>query len=55
LATTEPVLLVGGQAVNLWALYHQDCTKQLAPFVSRDVDVLGDRQTERRCPSWSRS
>lgn len=45
LATTEPVLLVGGQAVNLWALYYQDRTKELAPFVSRDVDVLGDRQT----------
>ncbi len=45
LATQEPVLLVGGQAVNLWALYYQSHTANLAPFVSRDVDVLGDRET----------
>ena len=45
LATPEPVLLVGGQAVNLWALYYKDRTQDLAPFVSRDVDVLGDRET----------
>lgn len=45
LATKEPVLLVGGQAVNLWALYYHSHTAELAPFVSRDVDVLGDRET----------
>jgi hypothetical protein len=45
LATKEPVLLVGGQAVNLWALYYHPHTAELAPFVSRDVDVLGDRET----------
>lgn len=45
LATKEPVLLVGGQAVNLWALYYEARTVELAPFVSRDVDVLGDRET----------
>jgi hypothetical protein len=45
LATREPALLVGGQAVNLWALYYRDRTEDLAPFVSRDVDVLGDRET----------
>jgi hypothetical protein len=45
LATKEPVLLVGGQAVNLWAMYYETRTAALAPFVSRDVDVLGDRQT----------
>jgi hypothetical protein len=45
LATKDPVLLVGGQAVNLWALYYQDRTADLAPFVSRDADVLGDRET----------
>jgi hypothetical protein len=38
-------MLVGGQAVNLWALYYQDRTADLAPFVSRDADVLGDRET----------
>ncbi|MET0262310.1 MAG: hypothetical protein ABW223_05390 [Rariglobus sp.] len=45
LATPEPVLLVGGQAINLWALYYENRTRNLAPFVSRDVDILGDRQT----------
>lgn len=45
LATKEPVLLVGGQAVNLWAVYYEARTAELAPFVSRDVDVLGDRET----------
>jgi hypothetical protein len=45
LATKDPLLLVGGQAVNLWALYYRDRTKALAPFVSRDADVLGDRET----------
>lgn len=45
LATRKPVLLVGGQAVNLWALYYEAHTADLAPFVSRDVDVLGDRET----------
>jgi len=45
LATPDPLLLVGGQAVNLWALYYHDRTADLAPFVSRDADVLGDRET----------
>jgi len=45
LATKEPRLLVGGQAVNLWAMYYGERTVDLAPFVSHDVDVLGDRQT----------
>ena len=45
LATKEPLLLVGGQAVNLWALYYKDRTTDLAPFVSRDADILGDRDT----------
>ncbi len=45
LATPEPLLLVGGQAVNLWALYYADRTRDFAPFVSRDADVLGDRAT----------
>jgi hypothetical protein len=45
LATPEPLFLVGGQAVNLWALYYRERTVELAPFVSRDADVLGDRDT----------
>lgn len=45
LGTPKPLLLVGGQAVNLWALHYHDRTHDLAPFVSRDADVLGDRDT----------
>lgn len=45
LRTESPVLLVGGQAVNLWALHYHDRTADLAPFVSRDVDLLGNRET----------
>jgi hypothetical protein len=45
LRTSTPVLLVGGQAVNLWALYFGDHTKDLAPFVSADADILGSRET----------
>ncbi len=45
LNTPEPLVIVGGQAVNLWGLYYFSCTNELAPFVSRDLDVLGDRQT----------
>ncbi|HZZ19216.1 MAG TPA: hypothetical protein VFE25_07605 [Opitutaceae bacterium] len=45
LKTQEPTFLVGGQAVNLWALYYRKDTADLAPFVSRDADVLGDRET----------
>lgn len=45
LATPQPLLLVGGQAVNLWALYYGNRTRDLAPFVSGDADVLGDRET----------
>src|ERR1035438_5965239 len=31
LATAEPILLVGGQAVNLWALHYSDRSMGLAP------------------------
>ena len=47
LATRTPVLIVGGQAVNLWGLYYHEVTSDLAPFVSRDVDVYGRRETLR--------
>ena len=39
------MLLVGDQAVNLWALYYKERVLDLAPFVSRDADVLGDQET----------
>lgn len=47
LATDEPLLIVGGQAINLWAIYYSGVAEEYAPFVSRDVDVLGDRETLR--------
>jgi len=40
-----PLFLVGGQAVNLWVLYYHEKTYDLAPFVSRDVDILGNKTT----------
>jgi hypothetical protein len=48
LALDEPLFLVGGQAVNLWALYYQAQTIEFTPFVSRDMDVLGNRETARK-------
>ncbi|MEM0964753.1 MAG: hypothetical protein AAGJ81_01210 [Verrucomicrobiota bacterium] len=44
LATEEAPLVVGGQAVNLWALFYRRATEGLEPFVSKDVDLLGDRK-----------
>lgn len=34
--------------MNLWALYYYERTSDLSPFVSRDVDVLGNRETVSR-------
>lgn len=48
LESDEPLFLVGGQSVNLWALYYHERTHALSPFVSRDVDILGDRDTVRK-------
>jgi hypothetical protein len=45
LKLNPPLFLVGGQAVNLWALYYHDKTYDLAPFVSRDIDILGNKTT----------
>ena len=44
LATKDVPVVVGGQAVNLWAIYYRRATEGLEPFVSRDVDLLGDRK-----------
>lgn len=48
----EPLpLLVGGQAVNLWALVYARNSAVLAelePFLSRDCDLFGDSDTLRR-------
>lgn len=39
----DPVIVVGGQAVNLWAGNYAKLTEGMGPFVSQDLDVLGDR------------
>jgi hypothetical protein len=44
LVSDPPLFIVGGQAVNLWALYYQEYTSELKPFVSRDLDILGNRK-----------
>ena len=31
--------------MNLWALYYLEYTSDLSPFVSRDADILGNRNT----------
>jgi hypothetical protein len=45
LKTAEPVLVVGGQAVNLWALLYSHRVERFSPFTSSDLDVLGNRAT----------
>jgi hypothetical protein len=44
-------VLAGGQAVNLWCTWASlnnaetaEALQQFAPFVSKDCDVLGDRE-----------
>ena len=46
LSSPQRPLIVGGQAVNVWAEYFALKNPQLAgqrPFVSKDADILGDR------------
>jgi hypothetical protein len=48
----EPLpLLVGGQAVNLWAMVYargSEALGRLEPFLSHDCDLFGDADTLRR-------
>jgi hypothetical protein len=49
--TGQPALIVGGQAVNLWALYFSEEESELTglgPFVSKDLDFLADQETVRQ-------
>jgi hypothetical protein len=44
----EPPIVIGGHAVNLWAMYYlqsEPGLQKLAPFTSKDMDFLGDRTT----------
>ena len=46
LSSPERPLIVGGQAVNVWAEYFAPRNAQIAaqqPFVSKDADIFGDR------------
>lgn len=46
IAGDDPPLLVGGQAVNIWAELFVEAAPELAefePFVSRDADIFGTR------------
>lgn len=45
LRTGQPKLVVGGQAVNIWATIYIEATAHLAPFLSQDLDLLGDTST----------
>jgi hypothetical protein len=48
LASTKAVI-IGGQAVNLWAEHYQKDSspwKELRPYTSFDLDVLGNRSPE---------
>ena len=50
-SSKQPALVVGGQAVNLWALYYlsqEPQLSQLGPFVSKDLDFLADHETVRQ-------
>lgn len=58
LNSAERPLIVGGQAVNVWAEYYSATNTRLAaqrPFVSKDADILGDRAMAARLakvPGW---
>lgn len=46
LASPERPLIVGGQAVNIWAEHYSVHDAKLAaqsPFLSKDADIMGDR------------
>ncbi len=42
-------VVVGGQAVNLWAEYFAGKAKYFRPVTSKDLDVLGDESFARTC------
>jgi hypothetical protein len=51
LNSTERPILVGGQAVNLWAEHYSSVIPQLEPlrpFMSKDADIFGDRAMAER-------
>jgi hypothetical protein len=59
LASPERPLIVGGQAVNIWAEHYSVSDSQLAaesPFLSKDADIIGDRTLVEKLaqtPGWT--
>src|SRR5580693_967589 len=56
LNSPEHPLIVGGQAVNVWAEYFAPRNAQLAaqhPFVSKDADIFGDRALAQKLAAFS--
>jgi hypothetical protein len=56
LCLPEQPLIVGGQAVNIWADFYSaadNCLEALKPFVSKDADVFGDRALAERLAAAS--
>jgi hypothetical protein len=51
------VILVGGQAINVWATRYLARAAELeseGPFTSKDVDLWGDRKAVRECARRNR-
>lgn len=57
LCLPEQPLIVGGQAVNIWADFYSEIDARLEalkPFVSKDADVFGDRAMAERLAAASK-
>jgi hypothetical protein len=56
-ATGQPFIIVGGQAVNIWAAYYLPREPQLQiylPFTSKDLDLVGTKNDAQRVAAATR-